>query len=153
MLQVTIVLGVCVQVTVPSCEIMYFMLQGYRCSRCLYTSHCSGCEIMYCMLQGYRCSRCLYTSHCYGCDISRAGKVSLQPNDHLASHIQWPALGWTASNSRNMHWPLLHGTTQDEPVTHHLWLLYRVHSEVFGPYTAQKSHCTRPPDNFHASHC
>ena len=36
-------------------------------------------------VQGLRCSRCLYTQHCTGCVLPRDGsEVSLQPADHLA---------------------------------------------------------------------
>ena len=35
--------------------------------------------------QGYHCSRCLYTEHCSGCELSReAVEVQLQPGDNLA---------------------------------------------------------------------
>jgi len=41
--------------------------------------------IVCCVLQGLRCSRCLYTQHCAGCVLPRDGSdISLQPGDHLA---------------------------------------------------------------------
>jgi len=38
--------------------------------------------------QGLRCSRCLYTQHCTGCELPRdSSEISLQPGDHLAVHF------------------------------------------------------------------
>ncbi len=35
-------------------------------------------------LQGLHCSRCMFTTHCSGCEVSRSGDLSLQPGDHIA---------------------------------------------------------------------
>ncbi|XP_067669048.1 uncharacterized protein [Haliotis asinina] len=37
--------------------------------------------------QGLRCSRCMYTAHCTGCVLCREGEVTLQPGDNLTIHI------------------------------------------------------------------
>ena len=102
--RVCAVLAACTHGTVPvAC---HCVLQGLRCSRCLYTRHCAGCVSLcatgsalfslpvhtaLCWLcvtvccRGLRCSRCLYTQHCAGCVLPRDGTdISLQPGDHLA---------------------------------------------------------------------
>ncbi|XP_071085710.1 uncharacterized protein [Haliotis cracherodii] len=37
--------------------------------------------------QGLRCSRCMYTAHCTGCVLCREGEVTLQPGDNLTIHL------------------------------------------------------------------
>ena len=45
----------------------------------------SNAILRYCFCcQGYHCSRCMYTAHCSGCEVSRDHEVVLQPGDHLA---------------------------------------------------------------------
>jgi hypothetical protein len=49
-----------------------------------YTDSLSAHGLYFVWLQGYRCSRCMYTQHCSGCELSREREINLQPADHLA---------------------------------------------------------------------
>lgn len=46
-----------------------------------------SCNVSYSIIltdgQGYHCSRCLYTQHCSGCEVKRDEQLNLQPSDHL----------------------------------------------------------------------
>lgn len=41
-------------------------------------------------LQGYRCSRCMYTMHCRGCHVAPEGELLLQTGDTLAVRFSEP---------------------------------------------------------------
>ena len=69
-------------------------------------------------LQGYSCSRCLFTQHCKGCDISRnAAEVKLQPGDNLAiqfSHLTQNQMDNASSRHDHSSMDLLRS---DDPLT------------------------------------
>lgn len=42
------------------------------------------------LVQGYHCSRCMYTMHCRGCHVAPEGELLLQNGDTLAVRFSEP---------------------------------------------------------------
>lgn len=54
--------------------------------------HETVCNCISCMMfvQGYHCSRCMYTMHCRGCRVAPEGELLLQTGDTLAVRFSEP---------------------------------------------------------------
>lgn len=75
-----------------------------------------GVKFIY-LLQGLKCSRCLYMEHCSGCEIAYESEAILRPGDHLTVSMATMTLAQVNDDQKVVNHKSMEKQQGNDPLT------------------------------------